>query len=237
MYKFSGISAVRTQIAGNPHWLVILALLFLASDALLIGLNIVWRGFDLLDVWPPRPAIVEVGNDYGIPEILNFTKCICVASVLLFLTPASQRRLYIPVALVFLLLFTDDVFRVHENAGVWLGENYLTMFDAGKQANTVGQVVYSVGLAIIVYGTMLFCVMRANGTAHDVIRRLFVLLIWLGFFGVGVDFFNSAILGTLNMGALDAFGSLVENGGEMIIFSLCVWTVAVAINHTSRIPV
>lgn len=211
-------------------WFGLLAIVYIGLDFFFILLNIGWRVLEIANMGPARPAIIEIGNDYGIPEVLNFTKCLCVALVLIVLVPKASRHIWAPVGCIFLLLFADDALRLHENAGEWIGNTYLTFVEPGTPTYPMGQLIYAIGLAVIIYGTVLLSLRRALGRDFQVMAKFLFLLLALGFFGVVIDFFNSAFIESFGNAALNSLGSLVENGAEMIIFSLCVWTAGILIS-------
>ncbi|MEP3528205.1 MAG: hypothetical protein ABJN39_10550 [Sulfitobacter sp.] len=202
----------------------LLVVVFLSLDFLFIGVNAVWRLLELTDLVADRPVLIEIRNDYGLPEITNFAKYLVVSALLILGVRRTERRIWGPMAIAFGLLFLDDAFRIHENVSEWVGQTFLEdLVGPGKPSFTIGQFPYYIIFGIAVFGTAFLSMRRATGRGFALSKKLFNLLIVLAVLGAGVDFVNSYILESFGIAWLGSLGSLVENGGELIVLSLCVW--------------
>ena len=210
-----------------------IVLVFLILDLVFLTINVVWRSAEVLDLTQEtRWYLVQIHSDYGLPEISNFAKYLAVAGLLLAGTGRYGLRVWGPMAAGFLFLFLDDSLRLHETASYWVGDRYL--IDAAgnrKDAATLGQFPYYVIAALVVFGGAFLTLARTRGREAQLARRMIGLLVILGGLATGVDFVNSYILERIAPDWVSSIGSMVENGGELIVTSLCVWVAVLIRRH------
>ena len=210
-----------------------IVLVFLALDLAFLAINVVWRLAEVLDLTTvTRWYLLQIHSDYGLPEITNFAKYLAVAGVLVWGTGRHGLRVWGPMAAGFLFLFLDDSLRLHETASYWVGDRYL--IDAAgnrKDAATLGQFPYYVIAALVVFGGAFLTLARTAGREAQLARRMIGLLVILGALATGVDFVNSYILERIAPDWVSSIGSMVENGGELIVISLCVWVAVLVRRH------
>ncbi len=201
----------------------------LALDFGFLALNAVWAMLELASLAGPRWPLIKIQFDYGLPEISNFVKYLAVGALLLLGTNRAGQRVWWPMAAVFVFLFLDDAFRIHENVSDWIGATFLQEITGpGKTASTVGQLPYYVIVGPVIFGLAALSVKRASGRARTLAWRFFILLCLLAFFSAGIDFLNSYIIERFFPDWVGSIGSMIENGGELIIISLCVWCAILA---------
>jgi hypothetical protein len=200
-----------------------LLLILLAIDVTFILANVLAvlahdAGF-LHDV----PVWLKVTEDREPPEDFNYLKWTAIAVALFWV---SLRDRWLAPALwgiVFVLILLDDSLQIHENFGgkisTWLGipDNTLVYgSDLGEM------IVFGVmGSVALVIG--LFLLTRRDEPSRLLNKRYILVILALGFCGVGFDAIHSVVQHVTGTSALatllqQVFG-LFEDGGEMLVGS------------------
>ena len=122
-------------------------------------------------------------------------------------------------SVLFIYLLLDDSLIIHEKFGGYLAKylDFQPMFYL--RAEDFGELSVS-----ILFGFLLFTFIGASYVFSGQIERhvskhLFILIIFLAFFGVLVDMLHVAIPWGKTI-----FG-FIEDGGEMLVISIIVWCV------------
>ena len=164
--------------------------------------------------------------DWSYGEIFKYSKELTV--LIIFLMVGFNKKLwkYLFWSGVFLYIFLDDAFQIHERIGnVIAGAlGFETLY--GIRAQDFGElsVFGSFGAFFFIIGIMVY--LRLDGFHKKIWKNLFLLMVLLVVCGIGFDILNelfddSAIsIGMFRIGTL--FGAL-EDFGEMVVLSFFVW--------------
>ncbi len=172
---------------------------------------------------------LDLNNFFSLASIWNYGKLMLLCSTLVFLSVRLRRVSFSVMAFLFLLLFFDDYFEIHDRIGRAIGQKYwlgpLEILGPQNQGETF---VY---LIIFLIALVLIWIVFATAQRQDraFFESITVGIFVLGFFGVVVDvlhgfgnaFVNSAS-GSLRYIINNAF-VLVEDGGELLAISICLW--------------
>ncbi|MEX2016169.1 MAG: hypothetical protein WD873_05980, partial [Candidatus Hydrogenedentales bacterium] len=137
--------------------------------------------------------------------------------VVLFGVLVVQRRQAVYLAWMSLAayLFVDDTFMVHESVGRFAQSTPgLAEFD---WAPHVGELLSTALAGVLFLSLIGVCHVRSKPADRAINRRLLVLLFALGFFGVVVDQLTAPFRGYLG-----GVFVLIEDGGEMVVFSVMI---------------
>lgn len=186
--------------------------LLILTDALLIVLHILHTYTGLF-----ADPNYSISQDRGYGEMFEYYKEFWVVLILFFMAVRRSNPLYLGWTLLFAYLLVDDSFRLHEDLGRGIANLFGYVSRFGLRANDFGELTVSA-----VAGTVLFTLI---GTAHyfadrnqrNFSKKIFVLLLGLVFFGVGVDMLG-VVIGNPIM-------DIIEDGGEMVMVTVITWFV------------
>ena len=142
-----------------------------------------------------------------------------VTAILIFLSVKKRDLLFLGWGVLYAYILMDDMFRIHEQAGIWIGTFLPKSLFPILQAKDIGEALFSV-LAV---GFCALLILIAYWFSKPVNRRaigpLFYLLFGLIFLAGVVDLFQSDLTTPNLWGPL----ALLEEGGEMIVMSVTTW--------------
>lgn len=201
-----------------------LLLILLAIDLVFILVNVLAAFAKDMSLLAEVPRQLKITEDRSIPEFFNYLEWFAIFAGLLWLGLRDRWLAPSLWALVFLLILVDDAFQMHEQIGRYLsGRLELPDFTL-IYGNEIGEiVVFSVmgALALLITGILLT---RRDEPSRWLSRRYFLIVLALGFFGVGVDALHSMIAhltdGTPHASALARLFGTLEDGGEMVVASI-----------------
>jgi len=205
-------------------------LIFLSIDFLLIGLHIIARVTP-----PPDPRILLLDRSWTIPEMFQYLKEIVVATVVLFIFIKGHYKqpIYLAWGALFAYMFFDDAFEVHEQLGKQLYES--NAFGLGSLGEFLDEIIVFAAIGLFFSSIIFYFYRRTkNEQSKEISRLLLLLLMFFAFFSVFVDAVHSVITNYTRANFDSYFVSeffafildIIEEGGEMIAFSLMLGTVA-----------
>jgi hypothetical protein len=203
-----------------------LLLVLLVIDFTFILVNIlaaIAKDLDLIAVVPP---MLKITQDRALPEDFNYLKwlVICVGLVWMGL----RDRWLAPAlwAAVFLIILIDDSFQLHEHIGSQLA-GWLDLPDyALLYGNDVGEVAVFAAMGLLALAIVGVLFGQRDQASRLLSRRYLLIVLALGFFGVGIDVMHSVVAhltqeSTVASILAQIFG-VIEDGGEMLVASLAV---------------
>ena len=202
-----------------------LLILFILTDLAFIFIHILHKSTGLL---PDYLFNIEFDNGYA--EIFQYIKEFWIILLLLFLSIKKSTSLYFSWALLFNFFLIDDAFQVHEKLGgpvigPWLTDFFGRSSRLGLKFKDYGELSVAVFSGTLFLGFIGVLHYLSNDTARKVSRNLFLLVVLLIFFGVGIDMVHEHYwISRSPQWIRDTLG-LVEDGGEMIIMSFITWYV------------
>lgn len=200
-------------------------LLLFAADVVFVLLHF------LLLVDSIDHELLSLETDRGLAELYQYAKISLIVVLLLSVRIRTGSIGYSVWALLFLYLVADDAFSVHEVLGEHIAFGLNFMPALGLRDVDFGELVASsmvLALFLPVLGWF-----YVSGTEHfkDASRKLFVLLLALGFFGVFVDMLHVALMRV--DWRITFLLVVVEDGGELLVMSIIAWFVFV-LNERSQ---
>lgn len=166
---------------------------------------------------------IEQGRGYA--EVYQFIKEYWIVLMLLFIAIKRSHVIYFAWSLLFGYLLIDDSVELHETLGRFL-VNYFGFHPAfGLPAQVFGELT-----VCIFFGTLLFLFIGvayflSDSKAKEISKHLFILIVFLLFFGVVVDTIHSFISQKESIWGEVTIWGVIEDGGEMLIMSIIVWYV------------
>ena len=163
--------------------------------------------------------LFSIEMDFGYAEVYQYIKEYWIVVLLLIVAIKRSRIVYFSWSSLFMYLLFDDSLRIHEKFGGYLVKYFEFQPMFHLRAQDFGELSVS-----MLFGFLLFTFIGASYLFSDhigkqVSKHLFILVIFLAFFGVLVDLLHIAIPWGKSI-----FG-LIEDGGEMLIMSIIVWYV------------
>lgn len=209
----------------------IFLLLLLLTDALFIGLYLLWRGgqaVSILDVLPDGAYDLE--EDGSPSEIFEYVKEYWIAVMFVLIAFLRSERSYLAWAAVFVYILLDDVLQVHEQLGTRIAELLPTGGLLGLHVQDAGELL----AAAMIGGVLLIALALADawGSAESrvVSRQVGVLLALLVVIAVLLDAVHS-LIGNLYASTIVA---TLEDGGELVVMSLVCWYVLRVVLYATR---
>lgn len=191
--------------------LIFLAIL-LVIDILMVVLNVVDAAF--LD---PRVPIFSLDQDRNVAEYIQYSEEIFIGCVLALVAFRRREIGYLAWSALFLYLFIDDAFSIHELFGLQL-TNQLDIPALSWIPQGIGEVLVSLMAAGCLFGAIgIRYLFKPSQPFKAATNDLIVLIGLVFFFGVVVD------------GIHVAFGNewwsyflltIIEEFGELVVFSL-----------------
>lgn len=203
-----------------------LLLILLILDFTFILVNVIAAIAKDLDLIAAVPPMLKITQDRALPEDFNYLKwlIICVGLVWMGL----RDRWLAPAlwAAVFLLILIDDSFQLHEHIGSQLS-GWLELPDyALIYGNDVGEVAVFAAMGLLALSIVGVLFGQRDRASRLLSGRYLLIVLALGFFGVGIDVMHSVVSHLTYEGSVasvlaQVFGVL-EDGGEMLVASLAV---------------
>jgi hypothetical protein len=187
----------------------ILLLLLLADFAFVLS-HIIYR------IIPGSNDIYSIDTDGGYAEMFQYIKEYWILIILLILALRRKRIIYFAWSSLFLYFLLDDSLRIHERFGIYLAKyfEFKPMFEL--RAQDFGELAVSVIVGLLLFSFIGVSYLFSDTVAKRISKHLFIWVMVLAFFGVMVDMLHPII----PMG-----GSLIEDGGEMLVTSIILWYV------------
>ena len=199
---------------------------FLAFDLLLILVFVVAKGLDIVYGFP-APNWTVLGGNSNLASIWNYAKYFLIIAIALAFARQGGRREMICMAALFVVLLYDDYFEFHEFMGGFAGNSLATDGTLGLRAQDFGELL---GVAIL-FALSVFILFvgfrRAASENRSFVKRVLFLVLALGVFGVGFDMVHEIVKGVLpglTGHALNGIFSILEEGGELVVSSLMLFT-------------
>jgi hypothetical protein len=203
-----------------------LLLLFLLTDGFFIILHILQK---LPPVNTAIPSFQEqafsLTTDLSLAEGFQYTKELWMALALIMFSIKNREKAFIGWILLFFFLVFDDMFAIHENLGGVVGTNMtIPDFLASRENLRVkdfGELIVSGAFGVLFLGLISIGYLRGSKDTKATFINMFILLVTLVVFGVGVDFLDRFF----NSRLLQDGVKIIEDGGEMVAMSFFCWYV------------
>lgn len=203
-------------------WAVLIALV--AVDLLFVVADIIAYAAKMATLIPEIPDIIKITRDRALPEVLGYLKWAVIVIALVRLAIRESWLAPARWAIVFLLVVCDDSLQLHETVGSMLAGSLPLPASLQSLSQDIAELVAFGAMGLIALALTASLFFSPDRTTRALSMRLGVIILLLGFFGVGLDFLHQVITGFSN-GTFAAeflpqvFG-LLEDGGEMIVASV-----------------
>ena len=162
---------------------------------------------------------LHVSVDNGIAEHFQFLKWGLLALLLGYLAFVKRAPIYAAWAVLFLYLLVDDSQQIHETYGIKIADALGLKPAFGLRARDFGELAVTAIAAVPLFSLISLTYLFGARTPDRIFTHtMVVLLIWLAFFGVGVDMLDQ----TVPWPWLALTLNIVEDGGEMIVGTVMV---------------
>jgi hypothetical protein len=215
-------SMVRPFPILSLSFLTVLIVL-VSGDVLLISSDVIAYVAEKLSLISAVPDYLKITEDWALPEIYGYVEWSVIIVSLLWLTVRESWFAPFRWAIVFLIVLIDDTMQVHETLGGKLAE--LLPFPAFLQshAQDIGELMVfgTMGLLAVALTAPLF--FSSDLYTRAISKRFGMIILFLVFFGVFLDFVHQLIsgftYGTFVGKFLPQIFAVLEDGGEMIVAS------------------
>lgn len=241
--------AVLTAARANLDDLCTSSWRLLCDDRLVLGVLVVLMGLDavFIGIHVYRGVLKDGGaalglladsrfsllKDRGYAEIFNYLKAMAAVALLVAVSLRRRQPIYVALAAILAAALIDDSMQVHEAGGYvlldWVGRDTplgIHVRDLGELATWA-----LLGIAALV---ALIAGWRRSPDDDNRVALLFIgCLALLAAFGIGVDLLH-ALAPTR---ALDGVFGTLEDGGELLVWSLTTAVALVVFRHGDRFAI
>ncbi|MGZ0017106.1 hypothetical protein [Yeosuana sp. AK3] len=158
-------------------------------------------------------SLYSIESDQGYSEIFQYIKEFWIFIIFLVLSIKKKKSVYLIWSLLFLYLLLDDSFSIHEIFGEYLSKYLNIKPEINLRAVDFGELIVSFGIVFIFIISLIIAHYKVSIKAKKESIHIFILLLFLVFFGIFVDMLHVFFHDDWKLG-------LTEDGGEMIAMSL-----------------
>lgn len=198
----------------------------LSADLLFIIMQVLHRLDFVTDILPVLDDhAFSLSGQRGLAESFQYVKEFWIALLFFWMVFHWGKKAYLTWAFLFAYFLFDDMLSIHESIGSLLSltfgyEPEMKLF-LNLRAQDYGEMAVSGLVALLLFSFMIFSYLKGNEEVKKVFRSLFLLLIALVVFGVGIDVFGNAF----DTYIVQSIFRFIEDSGEMIIISVTLWYV------------
>lgn len=192
-----------------------LLILLLCTDGAFLAMHVAAHAVPRFD----NPLFL-LNRERGYPETFQYIKLFWIVLLLGQYFVAQRRPVYAVWASVFFYLLLDDATRIHERSGQWFEHEAGLPSVLGLAPHHLGELLASCAAGLVFLALLALTYALGNRRDREVTRSFAILLAALAFFGVLVDALHALGAGNIS-GAVFVF---IEDGGEMLVVSVAVWT-------------
>lgn len=170
------------------------------------------------------PDEIKITVDGALPEVWGYVKWTIIIISLVRLSVRERWSVPFRWALVFLMVLIDDSLQEHEAIGSLIEGSLPLPASLQSQGQDIAELLVfgAMGIIAVLLTATLFT--RNGPVARALSQRFLMIILFLAFFGVALDFLHQTIRlfseGTLVAAFLPHIFALLEDGGEMIVASI-----------------
>lgn len=196
-------------------------------DVLFIGAHIataVLAGFGIEPKWLMR---FDITWEHSMAERFNYWKWFTCVILLAATAVKTRSRVFACMAGVFVFIFADDYYRMHERLGVMISERLEIGAMFGLRSNDFGELLVWAALGVPVLTLFAVAALSRSDRYWRHLPYFAICVAGLIGVGIGVDMIHSLMAGLFGAGPLDVALGVLEDGGELLIGSLvCSYALA-----------
>ncbi len=187
--------------------------------ALLLIADLVLIVLDIRNFYHPFPdsQLYDIETDNSYAEDFQNLKWIIMMMALVLIAMVRQEKKYFTWVLVFLFLFLEDVFRIHQS----LGHFFYNIFGmtTGQRGSKIMELFAAAFLGFIFMAPVLEAYKKGDALFRKHSKTMFLLLALFLFCAVVIDQAHRLAIVQYNWKYNVVFG-LMEDGGELITESI-----------------
>jgi hypothetical protein len=190
---------------------ILIALLVL--DACLIA------GHILHEVWGRGPfSLTRFSLTYegGFASLFGGAKMLAAAGMMWVLARRSLAPIDLAWAFALVTIALDDLLELHEGFGRVIADSFALSSPLGGDPVALAELIVWALIGSVVFAVLIVAHTRSGQEPRNRSLRISGIVGLLVFFAIGVDGFNSFVVG----GRPNAVSSLIEDGGELVVMSL-----------------
>jgi len=188
-----------------------LLILLLLTDLVFILLHVLYNMHLTKDEW------FSIKKDRGYAEVYQYIKEYWIVLLLFMMGIKRTHIIYFAWSTLYMYLLLDDSLQIHEKLGRYLVNYFELQPRFNLRAQDFGELSVSILFGLLLFSFIGGAYLFSDRTAKQISKHLFILIMFLAFFGVILDTVHKAIpWGNLPWGS-------IEDGGEMLIMSIIVW--------------
>ena len=163
--------------------------------------------------------LFSIEKEFGYPEIYQYIKEFSIMLLLFKMAKNRKQFIFFAWSLLFMYFLFDDSFQIHEKLGSFLAHylEFQPMFYL--RAQDFGELGVSMFFGVLLFSLIGGGYLFSDSKAKQISKYLFILVMYLAFFGVFVDMLHIAIPWGKSI------WGLIEDAGEMVVMSIIVWYV------------
>lgn len=199
------------KLSKNIRYFIPLILLLVADLVLIV--------LDIRNFYHPfaNPGLYDIETNNSYAEDFQNLKWIMMMMALVLIAMVRQEKKYFTWLLVFLFLFLEDVFRIHQSLGLFF-YNVFGM-TTGQRGGKIMELFAAAFLGFIFMAPVLEAYKKGDALFRKHSKMIFILLALFLFCAVVIDQAHRLAVVQYNWKYNVAFG-LLEDGGELITESI-----------------
>jgi hypothetical protein len=166
--------------------------------------------------------------DHSYAEFYQYAKELFIAMAFVRLSYLRRLPGYLVWSGLFVYFFFDDAFCIHENLGRFIVSTFGYGSILGLRAQDFGELTAFAFFGLLFFCLIVFSFLRCDHEHRKIWQHLMLLIVMLAVCGIGFDMahsiFSSKVSATGPISLSSVLGAM-EDVGEMIVMSLCVWYV------------
>jgi len=193
--------------------LLCLCLTMLLVDFVFLALHGLKEWIPQLDV-----SLLQLESASGLAERFQYLKELAIVAILVVIACRRSGLAYLTWAMLFIYVFCDDFFKVHQNVGLYLSES-VELSNPIMGAQTFGELLVSIAAGTFLFSVIGFTYAVGSQAFRAFSHDLILLFGLFAFFGIVVDL----IPAVFDLNRVIAFMMVgVEEVGELLAMSLIV---------------
>jgi hypothetical protein len=195
----------------------LLLMLLLSADLVFMGLHI------LIGIFGPNSALCNISGICAYMDAYHLIKMFWIILLLFYVLKLTKYYGYAAWALMFTCFFIDDALWLHQK----IGDRIAALVSYPSLPPRFYELAVLAIAGLVLLALVIWFYRHSAVTFRKVSADMFLFLAALVFFGLIVDIAESIGLGHIVTTSL----GFVEDGGELIVYSLLVWYVFLLVLH------
>jgi hypothetical protein len=187
----------------------LLLVLLLSADLAFIVLHVI------IGVFNPNPELCNLTGICAYMDSYHLIKMFWIIILLFYILKLTKHYGYAAWALMFTCFFIDDAFWLHQK----IGDRFAALFIGSGLPPRFYELGVLAIAGLVLLALVLWFYFQGPVTFRKISADIFLFLAALVFFGLLVDLAGAVGLGDPVTAGL----GFVEDGGELVVYSLLVW--------------